>query len=164
MTAKMVSAYLTADDFQHTLLGEDEDVIETGMGGLDNIDHLELYLFFDEDGNYVHIRTKEYVKIPENLKEKIYPVINELNLNFRWCTFVINTDNELIVKMDAILDMDTCGEECKELIYRTVGICDEAYPTIMKALWAQLNLIEKKDPRGRDFVGKLSFLGLLLLQ
>ena len=29
----------------------------------DNIDHLELYLFFDEDGNYVHIRTKEYVKI-----------------------------------------------------------------------------------------------------
>ena len=26
MTAKMVSAYLTADDFQHTLLGEDEDV------------------------------------------------------------------------------------------------------------------------------------------
>ena len=136
MTAKMVSAYLTADDFQHTLLGEDEDVIGTGMGGLDNIDHLELYLFFDEDGNYVHIRTKEYVKIPENLKEKIYPVINELNLNFRWCTFVINTDNELIVKMDAILDMDTCGEECKELIYRTVGICDEAYPTIIKALWA----------------------------
>ena len=49
----------------------------------------------------MHIRTKEYVKIPENLKEKIYPVINELNLNFRWCTFVINTDNELIVKMDA---------------------------------------------------------------
>ena len=49
---------------------------------------------------------------------------------------LINTDNELIVKMDAILDMDTCGEECKELIYRTVGICDEAYPTIMKALWA----------------------------
>ena len=45
MTAKMVSAYLTADDFQHTLLGEEEDVIETGMGGLDNIDHLELYLF-----------------------------------------------------------------------------------------------------------------------
>ena len=83
----------------------------------------------------MHIRTTEYVKIPENLKEKIYPVINELNLNFRWCTFVINTDNELIVKMDAILDMDTCGEECKELIYRTVGICDEAYPTIMKALW-----------------------------
>ena len=34
MTAKMVSAYLTADDFQHTLLGEDEDVIETGMGVL----------------------------------------------------------------------------------------------------------------------------------
>ena len=72
----------------------------------------------------------------ENLKEKIYPVINELNLNFRWCTFVINTDNELIVKMDAILDMDTCGEECKELIYRTVGICDEAYPTIMNAFLA----------------------------
>ena len=46
MTAKMVSAYLTANDFQHTLLGEDEDVIKTGMGGLDNIDHLELYLFF----------------------------------------------------------------------------------------------------------------------
>ena len=45
MTAKMVSAYLTADDFQHTLLGEDEDVIKTGVGGLDNIDHLELYLF-----------------------------------------------------------------------------------------------------------------------
>ena len=99
MTAKMVSAYLTANDFQHTLLGEDEDVIKTGMGGLDNIDHLELYLFFDEDGSYVHIRTTEYVKIPENLKEKIYPVINELNLNFRWCTFVINTDNELIYIM-----------------------------------------------------------------
>ena len=107
MTAKMVSAYLTANDFQHTLLGEDEDVIKTGMGGLDNIDHLELYLFFDEDGSYVHIRTTEYVKIPE-----------------------------LIVKMYSILDMDTCGEECKEMIYRTVGICDEAYPTIMKALWA----------------------------
>ena len=67
MTAKMVSAYLTANDFQHTLLGEEEDVIETGMGGLDNIDHLGLYLFFDEDGNYVHISKKEYVKIPEHL-------------------------------------------------------------------------------------------------
>ena len=110
-------------------------IIMANYLGYEFVDAAEV-IFFDEDGNYVHIRTKEYVKIPENLKEKIYPVINELNLNFRWCTFVINTDNELIVKMDAILDMDTCGEECKELIYRTVGICDEAYPTIMKALWA----------------------------
>ena len=46
MTAKMVSAYLTADDFQHTLLGEEEDVIETGMGGLDNIDLSRTLSFF----------------------------------------------------------------------------------------------------------------------
>ena len=46
MTAKMVSAYLTANDFQHTLLGEDEDVIKTGMGGLDKDEE-------DKKGKYI---------------------------------------------------------------------------------------------------------------
>ena len=40
-----------------------------------------------------------------------------------------------MLKIDAVVQLDTCAEEMFELMVRAAQIVDDAYPDIMKALW-----------------------------
>ena len=61
---------------------------------------------------------------------------NRCNKRFRWVKFYIDDDNDLIVEADGIIDEMTVGEECIELLFRTVSILDDSYGDFMKAIWA----------------------------
>ena len=39
-------------------------------------------------------------------------------------------------RCDNIIQLDTCGENCYELMIRMLKIVEDAYPSFMKALWA----------------------------
>ena len=76
-------------------------------------------------------------QIEEAKKAKIYQVMSKLNDDFRWVKFSIDeNDNTVTASTDAVIRMDVAGEICYELVFRMVNIVDDAYPEIMKALWA----------------------------
>ena len=77
------------------------------------------------------------MKIPESKVAAIYPVVNAINNKFRFAKFCIDTDDNTVqAEMDAAFRSHDVGEICRELLLRCVSICDDAYPDLMKALWA----------------------------
>ena len=66
----------------------------------------------------------------------MYEVCSKLNNEFRWIKFYVDErDNTITLADDAIVQLDTCGEEIWEIMVRLSDIADDAYPTIMKAIW-----------------------------
>ena len=134
--AKLTAAFFESIDLYHELDGENKDVIKTGFGGLENVNSVKLLLFFSEDNSNVHVIAPQLVKVPSGKLDHMYKVVNDVNKYFRWVKFLIDEDGDVQAEADCILDMDTCGQECLEIIQRTATIVDQAYPTFMKELWA----------------------------
>ena len=135
MTLTMTKAYLEAKNFKHRVV-EERNVIETGVGGLKNKGNIEITIFFDDNDRTVAIRTFEYCSFPAEKKAAMYEVCSKLNNEFRWIKFYVDErDNTITLADDAIVQLDTCGEEIWEIMVRLSDIADDAYPTIMKAIW-----------------------------
>ncbi len=91
--------------------------------------------FSGENGRYFSLYIV-YERVPADKLVDILFVCNELNKNYKWATFYIDGDNDIIIHDDAILTPETADSEAIELILRMLNIADEAKPMIMKALYA----------------------------
>ncbi len=132
--AKVVSANMDADNWSHELTGENQEVILTGVAGENNIKGLNFAVFFDEERT-ANVVSRDYVHVPEEKIEAMYRVMNELNTMYRWAKFAIDADGDIHVEADAVLDIDSCGDEVKEILIRLTHLADIAYPTIMRTLF-----------------------------
>lgn len=136
MAAKIVAEYLQGTGVKLDQFGDDMEVVKVRYSA-DNVDCVEVKLFFDDDNRSVAVRSFNICKVPENKKPAVYETCSKLNDKFRWIKFYIDEDDNTVTgAMDAIIQLDSCGEECKEIIHRTVGIVDDAYPDLMKAIWS----------------------------
>ena len=61
--------------------------------------------------------------------------IAELNNQYRWVTFYIDDDADVITQIDSYVDEENCGSVCLSLVRRMVNIIDESYPDIMRTIW-----------------------------
>ncbi len=114
----------------------DDGVIRLGYTA-DNVKDLKIFLFFDRDGdNYVQLRTGVLGNFKEEKLPAGFALANRLNSTYRWSKFIIDEDRDMEVRCDAILSADNAGDVVHELVSRLVGIVDEAYPEIMRTLWA----------------------------
>ena len=116
----------------------DEDVfrVRVSYSG-DNVDTIAVKVIFDEDGDgLVALRCWSLGKVPDNKRSAMVVVCNNLNKEYRWVKFYIDDDNDITAALDAVIDISTVGEVCIHLVNRMVGICDEAYPKLMKGLWS----------------------------
>ena len=132
--AKVFMNYLNAQGNNASFMNEEESVIRVGWN-LNNT-KLRILFFFGEEGTDVHLMGDEFAVIPEEKRESILRAINECNRHFRWMKFVLNEEGEIEVKDDAVIQLESCAEECYELMLRMCGIVDEAYPILMKAIWS----------------------------
>jgi hypothetical protein len=67
----------------------------------------------------------------------MYKVVNECNDTYNYEKFVlIEKHSQICVRDDAVIQLDSCGEECYELMMRMAMVVDDAYPKFMKAIWA----------------------------
>jgi hypothetical protein len=73
--------------------------------------------------------------VPESKKASIYRLINEINQKYRWVKFYMNSEGNVMIDADCILDMETCGQECLEIMQRTADIANDAYPILMREIW-----------------------------
>lgn len=135
LALKVTAAYLDSQEIKYTILGEEEDKLSV-VSRAENKDSVEIIAFFGEDNTDVCIKSFDVAKFPEAKKADIYKVCNELNADFRWVKFYVDErDNTVTAQEDAVVQLDSCGEECYELMARMVGIIDEGYPKLMKAIW-----------------------------
>ncbi len=113
-----------------------KDMITVTYGG-DNMSSIRVQFFFDEDGESVALRVFDIVKVSDDKAARILTAVNEQNARFRFAKFVLDVrDNTVQAEMDASFRSSDAGDICLEALQRMVGICDDAYPELMKAMWA----------------------------
>ena len=133
---KMVYSYLRAKDVKINYLGGDESLNVLVINwGLHNTDMM-MYFFFGDDGGDVHIEGRSFITVPSEKTESMYKVCNKINSEMRWVKFIMDEEHkEIVAEDDAVIQLDSCGEEVEELMFRMASIVDGKYQDFMKALW-----------------------------
>ena len=135
MTFKVAKAYFDAQGLKNQVIKEDS-VLRVGFNA-DNKDQIEVIVIFDENDRTVALRSFHYVKYPDAKLDAMYRVCSQLNNSFRWVKFYVNEeDNSITMADDAVVQIESCGEEISELVLRMVSIGDDAYPKFMQAIYA----------------------------
>ena len=111
-----------------------ENVVKVVYTG-DNLKSIPIFVFFDKDGDpLVSFKCWEIANFKD--KEAVGIITcNQLNNQYRWVTFYVDDDADVITQIDSYVDENTCGPICMSLVRRMVNIVDEAYPEFMRALW-----------------------------
>lgn len=113
-----------------------KDVMTVSYRG-DNMNSIRCTLFFDADCESVALRVFNIVKIPDGKLDSMFAAVNAINNRFRFAKFCIDTDDNTVqAEIDGAFRSQDAGEITRELLLRVVNICDDAYPDLMKALWA----------------------------
>lgn len=108
-----------------------------------------LFLQIDDEDSHVHLEGINFIKIPEDRYMVIYKTLNECNDAYNHVKFVLNTSGpdvgQISAREDDIIQLDSCGPECFEMMLRIVRIVEDAYPKFMKVLWSGENITLKSD-------------------
>jgi hypothetical protein len=91
-------------------------------------------IFSGDDGKYLSLYLI-YENIPEDKLASLIFACNELNTRYKWVTFYVDTDRDLMLHDDAILTPENAADEAFEILLRMINIGNEAKPTIMRALY-----------------------------
>lgn len=132
--AREFMRYMDAKGVKYT--EREENVIKV-VYSADNMDSIAVFVIFDEDNDpLVQFKCWDILSFKNNEAAALV-VCNALNYKYRWVKFYLDKDSDVVASMDAMVDQDSCGEECMSLIARLINIIDESYPDIARARWAQ---------------------------
>ena len=132
-STQIFANYLDKKEIRYTI--EAEDVLAVEVNGMENAQKIRVVFIFDEDEQSVAIRCFSVAKVPSDKLARAYEMCSKLNNNWRWVKFYIDSDNEVTVADDAVVEPTTLGEECLELLAKCIRIVDKAYPEIMATVW-----------------------------
>ena len=136
MTAKITKAFFDSKGFHVDQVGDEGEVLLAGFA-MNNREGIRVIIQFDDNEESAKILAPEVAKIPENAMDKMYKVINDINEHYRWIKFVIDEENNTVMAGDdAVIQLDSCGEEIFRCCFQLVHIVDQAYPEIMKAIFS----------------------------
>jgi len=93
-------------------------------------------VFDTEDHNGVHFVCNEFCQIPEDKLGAAVMACNRLNKQYRWFKFYVDDDPDVMVENGALVDMDSVGRECLEIVVRMVDVVLDVYPELMKVIYA----------------------------
>lgn len=94
-----------------------------------------LFLFAGQQGEQAQLITS-LEHVPEDKFVDLVLACNQLNNQFRFIKFTVDKDNDVMARADAILDTTSAGDECFELLIRSLQIIQDAKPLIMKSIYA----------------------------
>ena len=97
---------------------------------------VDYHFFFDKDVRAVTMRVFRLFAVPIDKKLQIMEVMNDANKNYRWAKFFIDNESWMSIQIDAIINSETAGAVCLELMIRTSQIIDATYSKFMHEIWA----------------------------
>ena len=130
--AELLKKYLEEKkfNFKTSIVKDGDSLIEFPYQG-----KIARMFFSGDEGQYLSIYV-EFERVPEDKKAEAIFACNQMNVQYKWVTFYVDNDKDLILHLDAILSPETAAEEAFELLVRTLQIGDDAKPMIMKAIYA----------------------------
>ncbi len=134
MAAKVTAEYFDSKGLKYHLVGDEQEAMVFSLP-MDNADSIRIQVIFSDDLSDASIRAEGIAKCPEERKQKLYELCNELNDSYRWVKFVVSKNNTIDAYDDAVIQLDTCGDEILRCSLQIRAICDKAYPEIMKAIF-----------------------------
>lgn len=128
-------AYLEANGIIYEDIGENALVITYNAS---NINVIRVVVQFEEDNaNYATFHAFGLCKMEDEQRfARSVMICNEMNKAYRWVKFYMDDDRDLTISADAVIDLETVGEECLEIVLRICQIGDKALPEFFKARWA----------------------------
>ena len=91
--------------------------------------------FTGNEGSYLSMYLI-YERVPAEKVADVIFTCNELNSRYKWVTFYVDKDNDVVLHDDAILSISNAAEEAFELLLRMIKIADDVKPQIMRAIYA----------------------------
>lgn len=91
--------------------------------------------FCGDEGRYLSVY-EVFEGVPKEKTTDVICVCNDLNARYKWGTFYVDKDNDVVLHLDAILEPSAATEDAFELLVRPLNIGDEVKPVIMKAIYA----------------------------
>ena len=134
---KFVKAYIESQGKKCNIQDGHDDVLWMGFR-TDNIEAIKIYMIFDKEREDFIVSFKAFnvCKFPAEKTELMYKVCSQMNRQYRWVKFYVDeSDNTITCQDDAMIQLETAGKECLDLVARMVQICDTVYPELMKAIW-----------------------------
>ena len=104
--------------------------------GIKNGGSYRIRFISTDDDNDVAVRVFGMVSIDAGQQAKILPVLNKLNSKYRYVKFVLDKASDINLEYDYLVRCPDPSVSAKEIMIRIVKIVDEAYPEIMRAMWA----------------------------
>ncbi len=114
----------------------DDGKTHVGCGVTGKTTQVDFHLFFDQDSHSVSIRAFKLFIVPIDKKLAVMNQMNAINAEYRWVKFFVDGDAWMNLQTDALINAETAGPVCLELIMRAINIVDEAYPKFMHEIWA----------------------------
>ena len=119
--------------YQRATDSNGQEMLSIGLSG-DHFDGLQFFLLFDDDTS-AQIRC--YIcKFPPDKKLLALQVVNQLDLKYRWVKFFVESSGAVGATADVKATEDTAAEILFHILCRMNGIIDDAYPILMKAVYA----------------------------
>ena len=121
-------------DLNHSEIAERDgrEFVEFGMIAKDT--KIKVMAIFEE--NIVSNRIWGVCKVPEDKLAEVLFACNEFNQEYKFTKFVIDSDYEVTLQNDAILEGESGGQEAFDLVASMIRIVDETYPKLMKVIWS----------------------------
>lgn len=114
-----------------------EDHITISFSGK-HVQNLVAHILFFQKSQSMQIKILDIIPIPPEKLQELLGVVNELNQEYRFAKFYIDSiDLSTEMEMDVLLpaDMDT-GVLCYDAVIRAMQICDDAYTKLMYSVYA----------------------------
>ena len=77
-----------------------------------------------------------YERVPDEKVTDVILTCNDLNCRYKWITFYVDKDNDVVLHDDAILAVENAADEAFELLIRILKIGEEVKPVIMRSIYA----------------------------
>ena len=134
---ELIEEVLTENDWIFNLQRNKNETSFICPMGAKNIPKLEVMLIVDAEGD-CKIRNYLIRDISEKKRQRMLEIVNDLNKKFRYITFSIDEDGDLLAAYDFSIfstDKEVVDKQVGTMLCITGEIMDKCFPKIMKALW-----------------------------
>jgi len=115
----------------------DDEAMRVTIGGVPKIGDVDIIVIFGEDETDAALRCFNVCSFDKSKIEALYKACSVMNKKYRWVKFYVDEEREVIVaEDDAVIQLDGCGEEVEELVFRMLDVVKNAYPEFMRAIYA----------------------------
>ena len=105
--------------------------------GIDGGGHYRINFISHDNDNDVAVRVYGLITIKEKQRGKMLAALNVINKKYRFLKFVLDDDGDISIHYDYLLTDANPAESVTELTGRITQIVDDAYPLLMRILWAE---------------------------